>query len=148
MTVLPDGSIRVVWAAHPDLTSDNDIFAQTFTLPAVTPLPEPYDFTGFFQPVDNQMLNIATAGSAIPVKFSLGGDRGLAILAEGYPASSPIACDASEPGFEVTETVNAGSSSLSYNAASDQYSYVWKTSKAWRGTCRMLIVGFNDGTEH
>ena len=113
-------------------------------------MPDPYDFTGFFEPVDNlPMLNIATAGSAIPVKFSLGGDRGLAILAEGYPASSPIACDASEPGSEVTETVNAGSSSLSYDAASDQYSYVWKTSKAWRGTCRMLIVRFNNnGTEH
>ena len=151
VTVLPDGSIRVVWAEHPESSSDNDILAQTFTLPQVLPLPDPdpYDFTGFFEPVDNlPMLNIATAGSAIPVKFSLGGDRGLAILAEGYPASSPIACDASEPGSEVTETVNAGSSSLSYDAASDQYRYVWKTSKAWRGTCRMLIVRFNDGTEH
>ena len=66
----------------------------------------------------------------------------------GYPASSPIACDASEPGSEVTETVNAGGSSLSYNAASDQYSYIWKTNKAWKGTCRMLIVGFNDGSFH
>jgi len=151
VTVLPDGSIRVVWAARPDGTPDHDILAQTFTLPAVLPLPDPdpYDFTGFLEPVDNlPMLNIATAGSAIPVKFSLGGDRGLAILAEGYPASSPIACDASEPGAEVTETVNAGSSSLSYDASSDQYSYVWKTSKAWRGTCRMLIVRFNNGTEH
>jgi hypothetical protein len=93
-------------------------------------------------------LNIASAGSSIPVKFSLGGDQGLAIFTAGYPASTAIACDASEPGVVIEETVTAGSSSLSYNAISDQYSYVWKTDKSWKGTCRMLIVGLNDGTQH
>ncbi|MGH8468315.1 MAG: PxKF domain-containing protein [Gammaproteobacteria bacterium] len=24
----------------------------------------------------------------------------------------------------------------------------WKTSKAWAGTCRQLVVRLNDGTEH
>src|SRR6185295_6038373 len=100
VTVLPDGSIRVVWAAHPDTSSDNDIFAQTFSLPQELPLPDPtYSFTGFFQPVDNlPTLNVASAGSAIPVKFSLGGNQGLNIFAAGYPASSPIDCDANDPG--------------------------------------------------
>jgi hypothetical protein len=36
---------------------------------------------------------------------------------------------------------------LSYNASSDQYSYVWKTEKAWKGTCRMLVVTFDDGSQ-
>jgi CSLREA domain-containing protein len=108
-----------------------------------------YGFGGFLQPVDNlPALNIANAGSAIPVKFSLGGNQGLAIFAAGYPASRPIPCDASEPGTVIEETVAAGSSSLSYNAVTDQYNYVWKTDRAWRGTCRMLVVRFNDGTEH
>ena len=52
-----------------------------------------YPFTGFFSPVDNlPILNIAKAGSTIPVKFSLGGDRGLGILAVGSPKLVPIAC--------------------------------------------------------
>jgi hypothetical protein len=108
-----------------------------------------YDFHGFFQPVDNfPTLDIATAGSAIPIKFSLGGNQGLAIFAAGFPASSSIACDASEPGDVIEETVNPGGSSLSYNAATDQYSYVWKSNKAWKGTCRMLVVKFTDGSQH
>jgi Tol biopolymer transport system component len=107
-----------------------------------------YDFQGFFQPIDNfPLLNIVTAGSAIPVKFSLGGNHGLAVFEAGYPASSPIACDATQPGTVIEGTVNAGSSSLSYDAASGQYTYVWKTEKSWQGTCRMFVVRLKDGTE-
>jgi hypothetical protein len=146
VTVLPDGSIRVVWAAHPDSSPDNDIFAQTFTLPPEQP---GYNFTGFFQPVDNlPTLNVASAGSAIPVKFSLGGNQGLNIFAAGYPASSPIQCDASEPGAAIEETVNAGGSSVSYDAATGQYTYVWKTQRAWKGTCRMLVVRLSDNSQY
>ncbi|MFN2416869.1 MAG: PxKF domain-containing protein, partial [Pyrinomonadaceae bacterium] len=107
-----------------------------------------YAFSGFLQPVENlPALNIANAGGAIPVKFSLGGNQGLAIFAAGYPASSPIPCDATEPGTVIEETVTAGSSGLSYSAATDQYNFVWKTDRSWRGTCRMLVVRFNDGAE-
>lgn len=108
-----------------------------------------YDFTGFFAPVDNTpVLNMAKAGSAIPVKFSLGGDRGLSILAAGYPKSQPISCSSSSAYDGIEETVTAGSSSLSYDATTDRYNYVWKTDKAWANTCRKLIVRLNDGTEH
>ena len=49
-----------------------------------------YDFGGFFSPVDNpDVLNRAKAGSAIPVKFSLGGDQGLDIFAEADGSSFP-----------------------------------------------------------
>jgi hypothetical protein len=152
VTVLSDGSIRVVWAAHPDTSSDNDIFAQTFTLPEELPLPDPdpgFNFVGFFQPVDNlPTLNVASAGSSIPVKFSLGGNQGLAIFAAGYPASSPIQCDANDPGATIEETVNAGESSVSYDPNTDHYTYVWKTDRAWKGTCRMLVVRLTDDSQH
>lgn len=111
--------------------------------------PVMYNFVGFFQPVDNlPMVNLATAGSSIPVKFSLNGYQGLNIMAAGYPASSPIACNANEPGAVIEETVNAGNSSLTYDAGSDRYSYVWKTNKAWKGTCRFLVVRLSDGSDH
>ena len=46
---------------------------------------------------------------------------------------------------EVEQTVSAGSSGLTYDAASDQYVLTWKTDKAWKGTCRQLTLKFNDG---
>ena len=107
-----------------------------------------YNFTGFFQPVENlPTLNIATAGSGIPLKFSLGGFHGLGIFAPGFPSSGEVQCSAHEPGDTIEETVNTGGSSLSYDPGTDRYIYVWKTNKAWKGTCRFLIVRFNDGTE-
>jgi hypothetical protein len=107
-----------------------------------------FDFTGFFPPVDNPpTLNSVNAGRAIPVKFSLGGDQGLNIFEAGFPASQQITCDSSAPIGEIEETVTAGSSSLSYDPATDQYTYVWKTDSAWAGTCRQLILRFIDGSE-
>jgi hypothetical protein len=108
-----------------------------------------YDFAGFFSPVGNPpTLNVVNAGRGIPVKFSLSGNKGLSIFAAGSPASGQIACDSSAPPSEVTETLTAGSSSLIYDASTDQYSYIWKTDTSWAGTCRQLILTLNDGTQH
>jgi hypothetical protein len=109
-----------------------------------------YEWEGFFPPVENPpAFNRANAGRAIPVKFSLGGDMGLDVLATGSPTSQRIDCDSSNPVDLVEETVTAGSSSLSYDATTDTYTYVWKTDKTWAGTCRQLVVKLNDGsTEH
>ena len=107
-----------------------------------------FDWAGFFQPATNPpVLNQVKAGQAIPMKFSLAGNQGLDILAAGSPASQQIACDSSAPVDDIEQTVTAGNSSLSYDPASDQYTYVWKTGKAWTGTCRQLIVTLADGTE-
>ena len=107
-----------------------------------------YHFTGFFPPVDNQpILNVVKAGSAIPIKFSLNGDQGLDIFFAGYPASAVVTCGSSvEDAIE--QTVTAGASSLSYDAATDQYNYVWKTDKVWANTCRTLVLKLNDGSYH
>jgi hypothetical protein len=108
-----------------------------------------YAWTGFFRPVDNlPTLNTVKAGSSVPVKFSLAGNQGLNIFASGSPASKVAACDAGASTDAIEETVTAGNSSLSYDATADQYNYVWKTEKAWAGTCRQLQVKLADGTTH
>jgi hypothetical protein len=108
-----------------------------------------YNFAGFFPPVGNlPTLNMVNAGRAIPVKFSLSGNKGLGIFAAGSPSSGPIPCNSSDPATELTETVTAGGSSLSYDPLSDQYIYVWKTESGWAGTCRQLVVQLNDGSIH
>lgn len=108
-----------------------------------------YNFAGFFPPVANlPTLNIVQAGRAIPVKFSLSGNKGLGIFAAGSPSSGPIPCNSSDPATVLEETVTAGGSSLSYDPITDQYIYVWKTEQGWAGTCRQLVVQLNDGSTH
>jgi hypothetical protein len=107
-----------------------------------------YDWDGFFPPVDDDVLNVAKAGSAIPVKFSLNGDQGLTIFEAGYPKSEKIVCSTIDKLDEIEATVTAGGSSLNYDASADQYIYVWKTNKGWADTCRQLEVKLNDGTSY
>jgi hypothetical protein len=108
-----------------------------------------YNFAGFFPPVANlPTLNVVQAGRAIPVKFSLSGNKGLGIFAAGSPSSGPIACNSSDPATLLEDTVTAGGSSLGYDPATDQYIYVWKTEQGWAGTCRQLVVQLNDGSIH
>jgi hypothetical protein len=106
-------------------------------------------FGGFLQPVDNlPTVNIAKAGSAIPVKFSLGGDYGLNIFVAGSPSTLPVACTSSLQTNTIEETVSTTLSGLSYDAATDVYHLVWKSDKSWTGSCRQLSLMFADGTEY
>jgi len=108
-----------------------------------------YNWAGFFRPADNlPVVNIVKAGSAIPVKFSLGGNFGLNIFASGYPRVQVMTCNAFAPADLVEETVTAGGSSLSFDPLTNQYVYVWKTDRSWGGQCRQLVVVLNDGTYH
>jgi hypothetical protein len=108
-----------------------------------------YNWTGFFQPIDNGVLNIAKAGSTIPVKFSLGGDQGLNIwYSSAYPNSGSISCNADPSVDAIEEYSTATVSGLKYDATANQYIYNWKTTSSWSGTCRQLIVRLGDGTYH
>ena len=84
----------------------------------------------------------------MPVKFSLGGDRGLNIFAANSPSSVSVACDFTSPSSDIEATVTAGGSSLSYDPSTGTYIYVWKTDKAWAGTCRQLNLKLIDDTTH
>ena len=109
-----------------------------------------YTFGGFASPIDPlPVWNTAKAGSAIPVKFSLGGNYGLDIFAVGYPKLQPTACPASPTDNPVEEApAAAAGSGLTYDAASNQYTYVWKSAKGWAGTCGDLVMKLADGHEY
>ncbi len=79
------------------------------------------------------------------MKFTLGGDKGLDIFATGYPLSRQIP-NPQETMDAWSRPVTAGASGLSYDAASDRFTYVWKTEKGWAGQDRQLVVQFDDGT--
>ena len=104
-----------------------------------------YRLSALRQPVDAfPTLNATKAGSTIPVKFGLGGDRGLDVFRAGSPSSAVVAC-AAGPSDEIEQTSPSGGGSLSYDAASQQYTYLWRTDKSWRG-CRDLVLRFRDGS--
>lgn len=108
-----------------------------------------FAFTGFYQPIDgNGVLNVVKAGSAVPVKFSLGGDQGMAVLQTGYPKISPVACTAGAVSDAIEELSTATTSGLKYDPLSGQYNYTWKTTSGLTGTCQQLTVKLVDGTTH
>jgi predicted extracellular nuclease len=122
-------------------TSDHDPNVATFNVT--------FNWSGFFPPVDNYpTFNTAKSGSAIPIKFSLNGDQGLGIFADGYPASQQISCGDGTALGDLQPAATAGSSGLAYDPLTDQYIFVWKTDKGWRGTCRQIVVVLTDGTTH
>jgi uncharacterized repeat protein (TIGR01451 family) len=114
----------------------------TYTVRAQT-----FTFTGFFSPVDNApVFNRVKAGSAVPIKFSLGGDHGLSVFAAGFPRVDRVACGTGVIADEVEEFATAGSSGLQYDPLTGRYIFVWKTEKAMAGACWQLTLQFTDGT--
>ena len=89
-------------------------------------------------------VNSAKAGSAVPVTFRLGGDRGLDVLAAGYPRTTTAGCTGTTD--EVERSVSPGGATLTYDGAAGTYTWVWKTLKGSAG-CRDLVLRFRDGTE-
>ncbi len=107
-----------------------------------------YVFTGFMSPMDNPpMINAVRAGQTVPVKFSLGGNRGLAVLSA---ATSTATSCATGSVVDLTEiaVVNTGGSVFAYDALTGLYQFNWQTDRAWAGTCRRLSVRLDDGTMH
>jgi hypothetical protein len=108
-----------------------------------------YPFTGYQAPVDNPpTVNQVNRGQAIPMQFSLGGNYGLNIIAVGYPTVTQISCTTGAPVNTGTLTDTAGGSGLQFDSATGTYTYVWKTSKSWAGTCQQFDLRLNDGTDH
>ena len=105
----------------------------------------PYAFSGFSAPVENPpAVNDVKAGSAVPVKFSLGADRGLDVFAAG-PSVTPVDCTTLAPiGTPVPAAANGGG--LKQHGQTGSYSFVWKTSKSWSGTCQAFAFTMNDAS--
>jgi hypothetical protein len=140
------GESRSFASVEGNVVGQSDVTLLRYTLT------EPYDFTGFFPPVDNpgaseDVVNQANAGRGIPAKFSLAGDQGLDIFEPGYPKFVSTPCDNSDTQDAIEETTTSPPG-LTYDPATDQYTYVWKTQRVWAGRCGTFRRGLNDGSDH
>ncbi len=108
-----------------------------------------YQWSGFLDPIGNlPVMNVVKGGQVVPLKFSLAGYQGMAVISPGFPVVSTVSCAANSPTSEVEETSSPGNSALTYDAAADVYKYNWKTNKTVRGTCQILTIKLADGTLH
>jgi hypothetical protein len=123
----------------------NTSHASQWVLGTKNPTQVPFTFQGFKKSIlPAPELNKVDAGSAVPVKFSLGGDFGLDVLADGSPSSQKVDCKTLKVKGDETPTLSANKKDLKVNG-NDYYRYDWKTLKGWDGTCRELTFTFTTG---
>lgn len=104
------------------------------------------EFGGFAPPVDDRPAeSSAKAGSTVPVKFTLGEDEGDDPFAAGYPKSEEVDCGSSDDVGGTDAVTSPGASALQHDGGA--YRLNWKTEKNWSGTCRQLVLRFDDSAQ-
>ncbi len=92
------------------------------------------------------VINTLAAGKAVPVKFIVEGAQGSQVLQAGSPTSVTTACSSRSRTEKVEQTVEESTSHL--QKWGNLYTYIWKTSPSWAGSCRKLVVTLVDGSKH
>ena len=110
----------------------------------------PFSWRGNIKP---GRITTVGVGNDVKVKFSLGGYRGLDVIAAGYPQSAPVSCSAPAARAAKAALGKGGKRTLARSAATLRfkdglYEYTWDTSKSWKGTCRTFILKLVDNTTH
>ena len=106
-------------------------------------------FEGFAKLREPPAENPGKGGAVVIIKFMLGGDQGLGVLAAGYPRSIQYTCGAAiRPTDAVEPTIPTPNGGLSYSAATQTYTYRWQTQASWSNTCRRFVLKLGDGTFH
>jgi VCBS repeat-containing protein len=93
-------------------------------------------------------VNLAAAGAVRSVKFSLGGNEGLNVLAPNYPKSQQYNCATGAPLAGTQSATAAFGTPLTYNATTGVYTYSWQTFESWSDTCRRFKLKLSDGSVH
>ncbi len=105
-----------------------------------------HDFRGFLWPVNGlPAINRWVAGEPVPVRFSLGGFKGLDVLAAGYPQVAEVECGAGEQPSSGTPARSVRwQPGLRFRQRA--YQYTWRTERAWADGCRQFLLKLKDGS--
>ena len=138
------GSHTFTVTAH-DASGNTSTVTHAYTV-GEPPTPPGFDFGGFLGPIqDGERVK---AGDAIPIVFSLGGDLGLDVLADGSPSTAKVDCDGRPAPTESEPALSKGGRGLWFNKRTGHYVFVWQTKKSWKGTCRTFVLSLDDGSVH
>jgi hypothetical protein len=104
-----------------------------------------YGFSGFSQPVDNNLLNKAKAGQSIPLKWRLTDANGAPVsnLAGVQLTVASLSCTSGTTPDAIEEYAS-GSSGLQ-NLGDGFYQYNWKTPTTYAGSCKTLRLDMGEG---
>src|SRR5205085_4521916 len=94
--------------------------------PPPPPAPDPdLQFQGFLGPIHQG--SVVSAGDVTPIVFSLGGDRGLDVLAPGSPSSVQTACE--HPGAPTggEPALSQSGRGLIFRSSTGHYVFSWQT---------------------
>ena len=108
-----------------------------------------WDFVGFSQPIDNApVLNRATAGLAIPVKWRILGASGAPVttLASARLTVTGLSCALGST-VDLIEETASGESGLK-NLGNGYYQLNWKSPKTYASSCKVLHLDIGDGVLH
>ena len=107
----------------------------------------PFAFNGFFTPIASPpAYNSIKAGSAVPVKFSLSGFQGDDVVSSARTIQ--VDCATGIPVIGSSRPAPANGGSVQYDAATDTYTYVWKSGRGLKGTCQELALALSDDSGH
>jgi hypothetical protein len=103
-----------------------------------------YPFSGFDSPVSaSGTIEGAKTKEAIPLKFSLGGNRGNSPVVSVH--WEHVSCS---DWASLNQGWNLVSGTLSYNASADRYTELVPPDPSFKGTCQQLTLGLADSTLH
>jgi hypothetical protein len=104
-----------------------------------------YDFIGFDRPINNDALNRAKAGQAIPLKWQLLDAAGEPVtdLASVKVSVANLSCNLGTTSDEVEEYA-AGSSGLQ-NLGDGYYQFNWKTPTSYANSCKTMSLNLGEG---
>jgi hypothetical protein len=116
------------------------------------------DPTDSFRWVGVESVNRVDALTTVKVRFSLGGFYGTDIFEAGWPKTQRygeyreddrVPCGHATPAPDSEYRARPfGSDGLTYDEASDTYTYSWNVAEGWERTCRTLTLGLSDGSFH
>jgi len=127
--------VNTLYAPTPYRSSDHDPLVVGFDLLA-------YGFDGYRPPVNPGNTATVNAGSALPMKFTLGSATGPNVLFAN-PRSRKVNCITAAPlgNWEPTSAVIGLTES-----PAGTYTYDWKTSRSWADSCRVFELTLDDGS--
>jgi hypothetical protein len=105
-----------------------------------------FPWLGWEPPLSGDRPNAAQAGRTIPVRFAVGG-AGKANVIAGVRVA-PVACAGSATVAAGDPSLTAADWSVPGNHGGGDSMLLWRTTKAFGGSCRQLLVQLTDGSVH